>query len=93
MIYANLSDVDGLRGEAQRALQMGYAGKLAVHPRQVAIINEVFTPSEEESAHARALLRAFEEHQTVGAGAFAFEGRMVDMPVVRAARRLLERAG
>ena len=93
MIFTDLQDVDGLRAEAQRALQMGFAGKMAIHPRQVAIMNEVFTPSEEAAARAQALLHAFEEHQAAGTGVFAFEGRMVDMPVVRAARRLLERAG
>jgi len=92
MIFTDLQDVDGLRVEAQRALQMGFAGKMAVHPRQVAIVNDVFMPSEEAAARAEALLRAFEEHQASGTGVFAFEGRMVDMPVVRAARRLLERA-
>jgi citrate lyase beta subunit len=93
MVFTNLHDLDGLRTEARRAVQMGYAGKMAIHLRQVAIINEVFTPTEEEFSHAQALLRAFEEHQLAGAGVFGYEGRMVDIAVVRAARRIVERAG
>ena len=93
MIYTDLHDLEGLRAEATRAVEMGFAGKMAIHPRQVAVINEAFTPSAEAAGRARALLAAFEAHQASGAGAFAYEGRMVDMPVIRAARRLLERAG
>lgn len=93
MIYTDLHDLDGLRAEARRAVEMGFAGKMAIHPRQVAVINEAFTPSAEAAGRARTLLAAFDAHQASGAGAFAFDGRMVDMPVIRAARRLLERAG
>ncbi len=92
-VYIDLDDLDGLREEARRALQMGYEGKLAIHPRQVEVINEVFTPSAEEVERARQLMQTFEEHQQKGAGTFAFYGKMVDMPMLRAARRVLQRAG
>ena len=93
MIYTDLHELEGLRAEATRAVEMGFAGKMAIHPRQVAVINTAFTPSAEAVGRARALLAAFETHQASGSGAFAFDGRMVDMPVIRAVRRLLERAG
>lgn len=92
-VYTAFNDDDGLRAEAQRALQMGYDGKLAIHPRQVAIINEVFTPTAEEVARAKELMQIFEAHQRDGTGAFEFYGKMVDMPLLRAAQRVLQRAG
>lgn len=92
-VYIDLYDVDGLRTEAEFALQLGYDGKLAIHPRQVEVIHDVFTPSDEEVARASRLIDAFEKHQQAGAGAFQHEGKMVDMPMVRAARRVLVRAG
>src|SRR5438105_3848313 len=91
-VYVAFGDDEGLRADARGALQMGYDGKLAIHPRQVSIINEVFTPTAEEVAHARELMRVFEEHQRDGTGAFEFYGKMVDMPMLRAARRTLQRA-
>ncbi len=92
-VYVAFNDDDGLREDARRALQMGYDGKLAIHPRQVPIIHDAFTPNAEEIAHARALMQIFEEHQRNGTGAFEFYGKMVDMPMLRAAQRILQRAG
>ena len=91
-VYVAFADDEGLRADAHCALQLGYDGKLAIHPRQVPIINEVFTPSANEVAHARELMRVFEEHQRNGTGAFEFYGKMVDMPMLRAAQRTLQRA-
>jgi citrate lyase subunit beta-like protein len=92
-VYVNFSDDDGLRAESRAALEMGYSGKTAIHPRQIVPINEAFTPSESEVARAETIVRAFRDHQASGSGAFAFEGKMVDMPVVRAAEAVLVRAG
>lgn len=92
-VFVELQDTEGLRAETEFALQLGYDGKLAIHPRQVPVLNDVFTPSDEEVTRARRLVEAFEEHQEAGAGAFEYEGKMVDMPMVRAARRVLVRAG
>ena len=92
-VYVALADLDGLRDDALRAAQMGFSGKLAIHPRQVAVIHEAFTPSAVEVDRAQRLIIAFEENQRNGAGAFAFEGKMVDLPLLRAAQRVLQRAG
>lgn len=92
-VFVDLQDTAGLQAEAEFALGLGYDGKLAIHPRQVDVINDVFTPSAEDVARARRLIQAFEEQQEAGAGVFEYEGRMVDMPMVRAARRVLARAG
>ena len=91
-IYAEFEDTAGLIGDALRALEMGYSGKLAIHPRQIHHITEVFTPTDDSIAQARRLVEAHEAHQQRGTGAFALDGKMVDMPMVRAAERVLARA-
>lgn len=92
-VFVDLTDLERLREESIFVQQMGYMGKLAIHPRQIDILNEVFAPSAEEIAAAQRIVQAFEAHQAAGAGAFELDGQMVDMPVVRAARRVLARAG
>ena len=78
--------------ETQRVLQMGYTGKLAIHPRQVEPIQRVFTPNSAAIEAAQRLIAAHEAHQEVGKGVFEYEGKMVDMPMVRAALLIVERA-
>ena len=68
-------------------------GKLAIHPKHIPILEAAFMPTPEEIEHARALITAHDEHQKKGSGVFAFEGKMIDMPVVRAAENILKRAG
>ena len=80
----------GLRAEAENARRLGYSGKVAIHPAQIGAIHEVFTPSAEEVERAR---RIVEADRAAGGGAVALDGRMVDRPVVEAARRVLARAG
>ncbi len=91
--FVNLQDEAWLRDETRAIVDLGYSGKLAIHPKQIAPILEAFRPASEEVERARRLVQAHGEHQARGAGAFAFEGRMVDMPVIRAARNVLARAG
>lgn len=81
-----------LIADAERAATMGYTGKFAIHPRQVNIIQQAFTPTAAQIDKARRLIEAHDEHQADGAGVFTFEGRMVDMPMVRQAIIILERA-
>jgi citrate lyase subunit beta/citryl-CoA lyase len=77
--------------EAQQARNMGYAGKLCIHPGQVEPANAAFTPGPEEADRARRLLAAYAEAQDRGLAAIDFEGQMVDEPLAVQARRLLER--
>jgi citrate lyase beta subunit len=65
---------------------------MAIHPKQIPVIADAFTPSAEEVDRARRLVEAHARHQEQGTGVFVFEGRMVDWPMVRAAERLLARA-
>lgn len=92
-VYVDFSDDEGLKAESRAALELGYSGKTAIHPRQIAPINEAFTPSAAEVERAEKIVRAFRDVQAGGTGAFAFEGKMVDMPIVRAAEAVLARAG
>lgn len=92
MIYADYHDLDGLEKESRFARQLGYTGKTCIHPNQTPVVNRAFSPTEEEVERARRLVQAFEENQAAGAGAFSFEGKMVDMPMLVAARKTLARA-
>ena len=78
-----------LREEAKRARDLGFAGKAAIHPAQIPVIHEIFTPSPDEVRRARDILEA---DRTAGGGAVALDGKMVDRPVVEAARRIIQRA-
>ncbi|MFT5201502.1 MAG: citrate lyase subunit beta/citryl-CoA lyase [Candidatus Aldehydirespiratoraceae bacterium] len=88
-VVADFRDDDRSRREDHEARAMGYAGKLCIHPSQVAIANDVFTPSPEEVDRARRLLAAYDEASAGGIAAIDFEGQMVDEPVARQARQLL----
>jgi len=92
IVYTNFRDAEGLARETQQGLEMGFSGKQLIHPAQIEIVHQVYTPSAEEIEQARRVVQAFEEQQAAGAGAFALDGRMIDMPLVQQARRVLERA-
>lgn len=84
-----IDDPNALRAEAEKAKQLGFYGKGAVHPRQVALINEVFTPTQEEIARASAVLAARQES---GSGVTSVAGQMVGTPFFKAAEALLAEA-
>lgn len=89
-VYTNLKDPDGLRRSTQRGKALGFLGRSAIHPAQLPIINEVFTPTKEEVEGARDLLAALEAAAGDGSGALALpDGRFVDEAVVRSARSTL----
>jgi len=91
--YLGIKVDEGFTAAAERARDMGFDGKWAIHPAQVAALNELFTPSPDEVAHARAVIAALEEaEQTGGAGAVALDGQMLDEAVRVAALRVLARA-
>lgn len=88
-VVADFRDDERSRREGNEARSMGYAGKLCIHPAQVGIANDVFTPSPEELDHARRLIAAYEAAAAGGVAAIDFEGSMVDEPVAAQARKLL----
>ncbi|MFZ2358071.1 MAG: CoA ester lyase [Anaerolineae bacterium] len=91
-VYFDLNDLDGFEAECRTGRQMAYDGKMVIHPRQVEIAQRVFAPSPEEIERALRIIRAHKEAQSAGLGAFALDGRMVDMPVVRMAEQVLRKA-
>jgi citrate lyase subunit beta/citryl-CoA lyase len=92
-VYTDIADLDGLRRECEDGVAMGFVGKISIHPSQIAVINDVFTPSKDALTEARELVAAFAEHAARGAYAFRFKGRMVDAPHLALAKKLIERAG
>ncbi|MES0063502.1 CoA ester lyase [Mesorhizobium sp. M0041] len=87
------SDPDKLREAAAHARRLGFAGALAIHPTQVAIFNEAFSPTAQEVEWARAVVAAENDATARGLSAFSLDGRMVDPPVVRRAHEILAGAG
>jgi citrate lyase subunit beta/citryl-CoA lyase len=90
-VYPRLDDDAGLREQAEFARSLGFFGKSAIHPRQLPILHEVFSPSQEEVAWAQEVLAAFDA--AGGAALRLPSGEFVDLPVAERARRVLELAG
>ena len=83
-------DPEALRQNALASKKIGFKGKFAIHPAQIDMINEVFSPSAAEIDYARRVVAAFEEAERLGRGATSLDGKVVDVPVVKRARALLE---
>ncbi|WP_142856990.1 HpcH/HpaI aldolase/citrate lyase family protein [Salinigranum halophilum] len=91
-LHTDYEDDEGLRADTATTVQLGYDGKLAIHPAQVAVINEALTPSEARIEWARRVLTAKERADAEGRGVFSVDGEMIDAPLVAQAERALERA-
>lgn len=92
-VFANYADAEGLRAEATLAREIGFLGKHVIHPAQVDVVRRVFMPSEEQLDRARRMVAAFDRSEPAGVAAVAFEGQLVDYPVVARARSLLAIVG
>ncbi len=91
-VFVDIRDEHGLRAECENGANMGFTGKITIHPSQIEIVNQYYTPNAQEIADARELIAAFAENQDAGRGAFTFRGEMVDMPHLSRALVLMERA-
>jgi citrate lyase subunit beta/citryl-CoA lyase len=91
-VYTDIADVEGLRRECRDGVAMSFTGKISIHPSQIFVINDAFTPSKALVDEARALVAEFEEHARRGAYAFRFKGQMVDAPHLTRARKIIARA-
>jgi len=91
-VFMDFRNLDALRVESELARTLGYVGKVAIHPAQVAVINDVFTPAPEVVAHQRRILRAFEDAEAAGSASIGVDGKMVDYAVARVARAIVARA-
>jgi citrate lyase subunit beta / citryl-CoA lyase len=92
-VYTDLADLDGLRRECEDGVAMGFSGKISIHPNQIPVINDVFSPSPAAVEEARRLVAAFEDHRRRGIYAFTFNGQMVDAPHLTRALKVIARAG
>ncbi|MYB87584.1 MAG: CoA ester lyase [Acidimicrobiaceae bacterium] len=90
--FGDFGDPDGFLAGARRAAALGYDGKWAIHPSQVDLANEVFTPPDSEVDQARRVLRALEEAAAAGRGAAQLDGRMIDAASARMAQNVVEMA-
>ena len=90
--FGDFSDDEGYRAQARRSATLGMVGKWAIHPKQIALANEVFTPSEAAVTEAREILAAMEEAKASGAGATVYKGRLVDIASIKQAEVIVRQA-
>lgn len=93
MIVADIADHERFSAEANQARALGYSGKICIHPGQVALANAAFIPTAEEVTRAQRLLAAYDASVSKGIAAIAFEGQMVDEPLARRARQIIDTVG
>jgi citrate lyase subunit beta/citryl-CoA lyase len=91
--WTAIDDPDGLLAETTEGRQFGYTAKQAIHPSQIETIHRVFTPTPEEVSWARRVVDAYDAAVAAGTGAINLDGKLIDVPMVARARRVLERAG
>ena len=90
--FGDFSDDEGFRAQARRSATLGMVGKWAIHPKQVALANEVFTPSDDAVAEAREILAAMEEAKAERQGAAVYKGRLVDIASIRQAEVIVRQS-
>ncbi len=92
IVTIDYKDLEALKVEAQFGAGLGFSGKQIIHPNQVSAVQEAFTPSDESIAYARRIVETFEASQKEGKGAYALDGKMIDMPLLKNAQKVLARA-
>ena len=90
--FVSFKDPVSLKADCMKARQLGYTGKFAIHPDQLAVINQTFSPSQEDIAYALTIVQGWNDAVKNGRGSFDLEGKMVDVPVVKRAQNLLDLA-
>lgn len=92
IVTIDFRNPDIARAEAEFGAKLGFSGKQVIHPAQVEPVQAAFTPSEEAIAYARRVVETFEAHQGQGRGAYELDGKMIDLPLLKNAHKVLERA-
>ena len=92
IVTIDYKDIESLRAESKFGAQLGYSGKQIIHPAQVEPVQTAFTPSAEAIAYAARIVETFEENQKEGRGAYSLDGKMIDLPLLKNAQKVLERA-
>jgi len=88
----DIKDQEGLEADAKRAKQLGFQGKLCIHPDQIETCNAIFSPTKDEIIYAEKVIKAFEEAQERGMAVIQLDGRFIDYPVVERSRRIIKLA-
>ncbi|NLI14344.1 HpcH/HpaI aldolase/citrate lyase family protein [Pelotomaculum propionicicum] len=88
-VYPDFKNIEGLVADAKTVRQMGFQGKLAIHPGQIEPLNEVFTPTAEEMAWAKKIVDVFDEQEARGQAVFQVDGKMIEYPIANRARRII----
>ncbi len=88
-VWVRLADAAGLRASVERSLHLGFQGRMCIHPDQVSVVNEIFTPSPEEAARAKKIVDAFKAAEASGVASIQVDGAFVDYPVFHRAERVL----
>lgn len=91
-VFPDVNDEEGLRRETENAKKIGFTGKAVINPRQIDIIHQVYTPSEEEIRKAYHIIKEFKKNSAAGIGVFALDGKMIDAPIVARAEYTLKLA-
>ncbi len=91
-VWIHIKDLEGMRASSERAKRMGFQGKMCIYPPQVAIVNEVYSPTAEEIDHAERVVAAFEEAEKAGSSSIQLDGYFIDYPIVYKARCVLDAA-
>ncbi len=92
IVTIDYKDIEALRIESEFGARLGYSGKQIIHPAQVEPVQTAFTPNDEAIAHAKRIVETFEASQKEGKGAYSLDGKMIDMPLLKSAQKVLERA-
>jgi citrate lyase beta subunit len=92
IVTIDYKDIEALKKEAGFGAQLGFTGKQIIHPAQVEPVQSAFTPSDEAIAHAKRIVETFEASQKEGKGAYALDGKMIDLPLLKNAQKVLDRA-
>lgn len=90
-ICAEIRDIDTIHEETDAGINIGYVGKLCIHPAQIDTVNVVYTPTAEQMTYAKDLLQAWDEAQEKGVGVFSYQNKMIDLPVILAQKSILQR--
>lgn len=93
IVTIDYKDLDALKFESEFGARLGFSGKQVIHPNQVPVVQEAFTPSAEAIAYAKRIVETFEASQKEGKGAYSLDGKMIDMPLLKNAQKVLARAG
>lgn len=91
IVTIDYKDLDALKVESEFGARLGFSGKQVIHPNQVPVVQEAFTPSVEAIAYARRIVETFEASQKEGKGAYSLDGKMIDMPLLKNAQKVLAR--